>query len=164
MRIALFIMISFFTLTLFGISAFAEYIPHSGGEIGVQYGPAPPPAPETPLAPEPGEIETPALEGEPVLDAPDPAIDNPETVITEPDPVMNPPDEVIEDPQVDTPATDMVLDEPAPIVQEPEPLVEEPEPVVQEPEPLVQEYDPLANEPGTLEPLGDREAEGRGIR
>ena len=70
------------------------------------------------------------------------------------------PDEVIEDPQVDTPATDMVLDEPAPIVQEPEPLVEEPEPVVQEPEPLVQEYDPLANEPGTLEPLGDREAEG----
>ncbi len=118
-----------------------------GREVQIQYGdPGPPPVPDTPLAPEPGEIEDPALSGDSVLGAPYPALDA-ESVVSEPDPVV---------------------EEPEPFVEQPEPLVEEPEALVEQPDALVPQGEPLVDEPGPLvpegEPLGDREAEGRGIR
>lgn len=107
----------------------------------------PPPVPDTPRAPEPGEMYDPAL--------------SPDSAITEPDPLFDQPEPVVEQPEP-------VIEEPAPYVEEAEPLVEEPEPLVEQPEPLVEQPEPLGDEPEPLvpegEPLGDREAEGRGIR
>ena len=91
----------------------------------IQYGdPAPPPAPDTPEAPGPGDVYDPALSEDTALDAPDPALGQ-ESVVSEPDPVV---------------------EEGDPLVEQPEPLVEEPEPLVDEPEAVVPEGEPLADE------------------
>ena len=98
---------------LFTLIMSAHYISHAEylineSQAEIQYGdPEPPPAPDTPEAPGPGEIEDPALSGETVLGVPDPALGE-ESVVSEPDPV----------------------------VEQGEPLVEQPEPLVPREEPL----------------------------
>ncbi len=124
----------------------ADYVVHESG-VQIQYGdPGPPPIPDTPEAPGPGEIEDPALSGETVLGAPDPALGD-ESVVSEPNPVVEEGDPLVEQTE--------------PLVEQPAALVEQPDALVEEPEALVPQGEPMAEQP---EPLGDREAEGRGIR
>jgi len=129
-----------------------HYVSHAeyainGSEAQIQYGdPGPPPVPDTPEAPGPGEIEDTALSGETVLGAPDPALGD-ESVVSEPNPVVEEGDPLVEQTE--------------PLVEQPDALVEEPEALVEQPEALVPEGNPMVEEP---EPLGDREAEGRDIR
>ncbi|MEQ9617797.1 MAG: hypothetical protein RIG61_01320 [Deltaproteobacteria bacterium] len=107
----------------------------------------PPPVPDTPRAPEPGEMYDPALSSDSAISEPDPLFEEPEPVVEQPEPYV---------------------EEAEPFPGEAEPEVEEPEPLVDQPEPLVPEEEPLVDEPESMvpqgEPLGDREAEGRGIR
>lgn len=124
----------------------AKYVVHESG-AQIQYGdPGPSPVPDTPQAPGPGEIEDPAQSGETVLGAPDPALGD-ESVVSEPNPVLEEGDPLVE--------------QPAALVEQPDALLEEPEPLVEQPEALVPQGEPTVEEP---EPLGDTEAEGRGIR
>jgi len=114
---------------------------------------APPEAPETPVAPEPDAIDDPALSPDSAVTEPDPLVEQPEPRIEQPEPYVEEGGPVMED---------------SPVVEEGDPLVNEPEPLVNEPEPLVEQPEPMVDEPEAVvpegEPLGDREAEGRGLR
>lgn len=151
------ILLTVLFLTMVSAAALLPFIKHatagnlsSGHEsprIQYEEGIGPPPVPDTPRAPEPGEMYDPALSPDSAISEPDPLFDQPEPVVEQPEPYV---------------------EEAEPFAEEGEPLVEEPEPLVEEPEPLAPEGEPLVHEPEPVvpqgEPLGDREAEGRGIR
>lgn len=142
-----------------------------------QYGdPGPPPAPDTPRAQDPREIEAedPAFAPNTVLDAPDPAlggdsvISEPESFDMDPGPgpggivtepyrggdlppggVVTEPDSIVEqrDPIVEG---DPLIREPEGLVEQGEPLVEQPDPLVRQPPALVEQPDPLVEQPPAL--------------
>lgn len=140
-----------------------------------QYGdPGPPPAPDTPRAEGPREIEAedPAFAPNTVLDAPDPAlggdsvISEPESFDIDPGPggiatepyeggnlppggVVTEPNSVVEqrEPLVEG---DPLIKQPEGLVEQGEPLVEQPDPLVRQPPALVEQPDPLVDEPNPL--------------
>ena len=127
---------------------------------------APPVVPDTPWAPQPGDIEDPALSPDSAISEPDPLFDQTAPVIEQPEP------EVIEEQPGADDGEDVVnepgaaVEEPAPLVNGDEAVINEPEPVVEEPEPLVNQAQPIVEQPEPVvpqgEPPGDAEAEGRG--
>ena len=83
-----------------------------------QYGdPGPPPVPDTPEAPGPGEINDPALSRDSVISEPDPVVEQPEPLVEQGDP----------------------------LVEQPDPLVEQPEPLVEQSDPLVEQGEPIGD-------------------
>jgi hypothetical protein len=100
-----------------------------------------PPIPDTPQAPEPGDIDDPALSPDSVITEPDPPIDQTEPYIIEPEPevvdepVINQDVNVINEP--DTGDAEAVGDEPGPAIEEPEAVVNEPDPVINENTPII---------------------------
>ena len=114
-----------------------------------QYGdPGPPPAPDTPRAPDPREIEVedPAFAPNTVLDAPDPALSQ-DSVISEPDPVIDPGlGGIVTEPETLEMPPGGVVTEPDSLVEQREPLVEDP--LVRQPEALVEQPDPFVRQPG----------------
>lgn len=140
-----------------------------------QYGdPGPPPAPDTPRAEGPREIEAedPAFAPNTVLDAPDPAlggdgvISEPESFDIDPGPggistepyeggdlppggVVSEPDSSVEqsEPLVEG---DPLIRQPEGLVEQGEPLVEQPDPLVKQPPALVEQPDPLVDQPNPL--------------
>ena len=102
-----------------------------------------PPIPDTPQAPEPGDIDDPALSPDSVITEPDPPIDQTEPYIIEPEtevvdePVINEDVNVINEPEPEAGNGEAVEDEPGPAVEEPEAVVNEPDPVVNQDTPIV---------------------------
>lgn len=100
-----------------------------------------PPMPDTPQAPEPGDIDDPALSPDSVITEPDPPIDQTEPYIIDPEP------EVIDEPVINDDVnvinesgggdSEAVEDEPGPAIEEPEAVVNEPDPVVNQDTPIV---------------------------
>ena len=143
-----------------------------------QYGdPGPPPAPDTPRAEDPREIESydPAFAPNTVLDAPDPALDQdsvinergsfdmdpaPGEITTDRENIEIPPGGIVTEPEtaVEGPEgviePDPIVREPRPLVEQPDPLVEQPDPLVHQPAPLVEQPDPLVEQPEPLVPRG----------
>ncbi len=118
-----------------------------------QYGdPGPPPAPDTPRAEDPREIEAydPAFAPDTVLDAPDPAL-NQDSVISEPESFnMDPgPGGIVTEPYDSNLPPGGVVTEPDSMVEQREPLVEG-DPLVRQPEGLVEQSDPLVDQPDPL--------------
>jgi hypothetical protein len=100
-----------------------------------------PPMPDTPQAPEPGDIDDPALSPDSVITEPDPPIDQTEPYIIDPEPevvdepVINQDVNVVNEPGAGD--SEAVEDEPGPAVDEPEAVVNEPDPVVNQDTPIV---------------------------
>ncbi len=140
-----------------------------------QYGdPGPPPAPDTPRAEDPREIESydPAFAPNPVLDAPNPALDQ-DSAITEPrsfdlDPAPGeittdrenieiPPGGIVTEPETVEETTGHSIyteGRSLPVgpeaVVEGDPLVRQPRGLVEEGDPLVEQPDPLVRQPAPL--------------
>ncbi len=151
------ITISLLTLVLMAPYGFAQY-----------GNPGPPPAPDTPRAEDPRDIEQydPAFAPDTVLDAPDPALDE-DAVISEPESFeMDPgPGGIVpERGNVELPPggvepgtiieNDPLVREPRPLVEQPDPLVEQPDPLVRQPPALVEQPDPLVEHPDPVVPQG----------
>jgi hypothetical protein len=100
-----------------------------------------PPMPDVPQAPEPGDIDDPALSPDSVITEPDAPIDQTEPYIVEPEPevvdepVINQDVNVINEPEAGD--SEAVGDEPGPAIVEPEAVVNEPDPVVDQGSPII---------------------------
>ena len=102
-----------------------------------------PPMPDTPQAPEPGDIDDPALSPDSAITEPDPPVEQTEPYIINPEP------EVVDEPVINQDVN--VVNEPGPgdseaVEDEPGPAVEEPEAVVNEPDPVVNQDTPIVND------------------
>jgi len=122
-------------------TASASVLSSGKGTLLVQYDDddMAPPIPDTPQAPEPGDIDDPALSPDSVITEPDPPIDQTEPYIIQPgEPVINENVNVVNEPEPQQ-ADDNgdVQDEPGPGVEEPEAVVNEPDPVVNQNTPIV---------------------------
>jgi hypothetical protein len=125
---------------------------------------APPPVPDNPEAPGPGDIQDDALSPDSVISDPDPPIDQTEHYIMEPGDEEPQPEEEPEeyypdaiDPEYYTDQqnlnaedTSTLVDEEDPLVNQNDPLVEHPYPLVSQPGALVDQPSPLVDQPRAL--------------